>query len=103
MSFTPQPKVPLQPLIDALADRGIHGPVRIGRATGLDRITIRRAIKAGELTVWSADIAASRLGIHPVLIWGDEWLDQDELNHPDIELSVRIDLAFQQLRQEVAS
>jgi hypothetical protein len=35
-----------------------------------------RAIKAGRLTVFSADtIAIKALGMHPALVWGEEWWD----------------------------
>lgn len=95
------PKVPVQPLIDALADHGITGPTAIGRAIGVDRLVIHRAIQAGELTVWAADRAAvTALQVHPVLIWGHQWLDQEWLNHPAVDRQARIYHEAMQLRIE---
>jgi hypothetical protein len=107
MSGVRQPRVPFQPLIDALVAQGAvepnPRPAAIGRAVGLDRLVVHRAIRAGEITVYAADKAAiTGLNTHPDLIWGDAWLDQASLHHEGIERATRIDIAFQELREELA-
>ena len=61
---------PLQPLLDAI------GPITflaLAEQTGINPRTIHRAVDAG-FTDRAADRAATRLGLHPSLIWPD-WFD----------------------------
>lgn len=85
--------LPLQPLLDAVDD---PDPLALHRRTGLARSGIYKAIQRGYLTIWAADRAAIALGSHPLLIWGDQWLDERWYR------AGRIDVAFDTLR-EVAS
>jgi hypothetical protein len=50
------------------------------RQPDLDRARLERAllrgVAAGTLTYRAADVLAIRLlGLHPMLVWGDDWLD----------------------------
>jgi lambda repressor-like predicted transcriptional regulator len=104
-----QPRVPLAPLIDALVKRGALQPAGytvydVARAVGLSPPVTTSALQTGQITVYAADRAAiAGLNVHPTHIWGDEWLDQEWLHHPNVNREVRADMAFAQLRQAVAS
>lgn len=36
---------------------------------------LHRWLKDGELSWWSADECATGLGVHPVEVWGDQWIE----------------------------
>lgn len=42
-----------------------------------ERALARWRANGGQVPWPSADVAAIRLGTHPVLVWGQEWLDLD--------------------------
>lgn len=77
-------KVPLEPLVTALVRRGVLEPdddsyTSLADAIGLTRQSVTRFVRSGELTVWTADLAAVRaLNVHPMNVWGNDWLDQEE-------------------------
>lgn len=106
--FETQPNVPLAPLIDVLVRRRII-PLNwtiadLHQALGGSRFLARQAVSTRHINVWVADhVATQLLAVHPTQIWGDQWLDQEWLHHPNVDREVRADLAFQQLRQQVAS
>lgn len=72
------PYAPLQ----AWMTRNVPGDLtrtRIAALTGVyDRKTVKRWELAG-LTVFTADVVAIRLGVHPMAIWGEAWLEVREL------------------------
>lgn len=48
---------------------------RLGALVGVDSRTIQRIYaRNGKLSVWEADRFATRLGRHPIEIWGDAYL-----------------------------
>lgn len=58
-----------------MAATGSSGVSAFATVISKSRFTVYRYLKAG-LTIWEADrLAAHVAGLHPFLIWGDEWLD----------------------------
>ena len=86
--------LPLEPLLNLYP----HLPRSIlAQQAGLDPGNFHRTCATGRIRWDAADRAAIRLGTHPVLIWGDQWLlpiDQDS-----IDRSVQIDDIFHRLKQ----
>ena len=56
-----------------MAELGIGGVRQLAREVHVDVALVSRCMTAG-VTAWQADRWATRLGVHPVLIW-PEWLD----------------------------
>lgn len=104
-----QPRVPVEPLLRAMVQRGVLQPdgytvYDVARAVGLSPPVTTNALQTGQITVYAADRAAvTSLNVHPTHIWGDQWLDQEWLHHPNVDREIRADVAFDQLRQAVAS
>lgn len=73
-SRTAEPRVPAEPLLRQLHLRG--GPAACGvQAHSAEEKALERARTEGSLTVWAADQLAVRvLGVHPLLVWGEEFL-----------------------------
>lgn len=78
MSASGQPKcaqVPAAPLLRFVMLRG--GPAACGarEGTAAERALLR-ARRNGWLTIWAADeLAVHLVGLTPVEIWGEEWLN----------------------------
>lgn len=89
--------LPIEPLLRTLRLDGADTVLEISERFGLHRHRLTRDIADGRISVTAADRIAIRIGLHPILIWGDQWLD------PVAYRMGRIDAAFEQLRQEVAS
>ena len=92
-----RPTLPINPLLEHLASGGHRTLHDASVAAGVDWSGFHRAVRRGRICMWNADRIAIRLGTHPVLIWGDEWLNVGAYR------SGRIDAAFDALRQEMAS
>lgn len=89
--------LPIGPLLEQFPNLR---PGDIANLVGMQVGHLWRNIHAGQIRWDKADRIAIRLGLHPVLIWGDEWLLPAS---PEVvERSNRIDVAFAQLRHEVA-
>ena len=86
--------LPIDPLLD-LYPRLTAGALADLAET--DRSGFNRAISHGHLRWDLADKVAIRLGLHPVLIWPDEW----PLHHHKSDHGARRYLA--RIRQEMAS
>jgi hypothetical protein len=84
--------LPIQPLLDWLTTNvpvddthAMNGPARqdFARRCGVHTATMRRWTAAGRLAYWRADEVCIHMEVHPLEIWGDEWLrlliQQDEL------------------------
>jgi hypothetical protein len=57
-----------------MAAMGLHGVSEFARAISKSRYTVYRMLNSG-LSVWEADrLAVHRAGVHPLCVWGDEWL-----------------------------
>lgn len=96
-----QPSVPFEPLRQALTRRGIS-LYTAAKLAGLNTSGIYRADARGRITVWVADqVAVAALDQHPTEIWGNDWTDPD-IDQAGIERAVRIDLAFQALKEAAA-
>lgn len=72
-------RLPVGPLVGHVAARGGLA-VCLERQPELDRVRLERSllrgVAAGVLTYRAADILAIELlGLHPMLVWGDDWLD----------------------------
>jgi hypothetical protein len=76
-------RLPLQPLLDALpidfvlARRNVVGPGVIAQAApllGVSPRTLHRYRHQG-VDAWTADQLAIGAGWHPLLIWGQDWID----------------------------
>lgn len=71
-------RLPVGPLIAHVAARGgiaacLEGLPELDRDR-LDR-AVHRGVAAGVLTFQAADVLAIELlGLHPMLVWGDDWL-----------------------------
>lgn len=72
----------LEPLLSA-AQEALKLPLEAIRvedmveALGVSLSSYHRYKKAGRIPWIKADEAAIRLGLHPLLVWQDEWLDLD--------------------------
>ncbi len=72
-------RLPVGPLVAHVAARGGLAAC-LERQPDLDRVRLERSllrgVTAGVLTYRAADILAIELlGLHPMLVWGDDWLD----------------------------
>lgn len=75
----------LQPEIDAINERnrrpGVHGgplagpPAALEALLGCRRRKAQRITTDGQIREDDADHIAIRLGLHPALIWGNDWWD----------------------------
>lgn len=82
------PKLPVTPLLDAIAERG--GLAATAQRRGLDaaayermRQAIQRGRRSGELTVHAADeLCVGLLRSHPWEVYGDEWFTHLEPASP---------------------
>lgn len=63
-------KLPMRPLAQYLRT---DAPKELGRALGVRHDTIRRWIDEG-IPFARCDVLAVRIGLHPLLVWGDDWL-----------------------------
>ena len=76
----PQRRLPLAPLLELIEGRGGYavcapGVGNRGDRAALDR-TWERAKAEGAVPLTTADrLAIELLGLHPMLVWGDDWLD----------------------------
>lgn len=50
----------------------------IAAAIGAKVSSVRRAVRDGQIRFHTADLWACRLGVHPFVIWGDEWWQVSE-------------------------
>lgn len=81
----PAPRLPIDPLCRAV---GLPPGAVMARQTGVCRRELVRASVTGEITIWMADRLACRLGLHPSLVWGDDWWSvaddncRRQKNHP---------------------
>lgn len=68
-------RVSAEPLLRLLAVRG--GPAACGAGEGTaEEQALLRARRQGWVTIWAADELAVRLlGMTPLEVWGDEWLE----------------------------
>jgi hypothetical protein len=67
------------------------GCTNIGATLGASSVTIKQA-RAGGLTLRTADRWATRLGLHPMEIWGDEYWDYDPGSEPRSEVDGQLEL-----------
>lgn len=63
--LAPVAYLPVEPLAAAV-DQPNRLPKPLGRA-------FYRAVRAGRVSVWTADRIAIALGRHPIEVWGDTW------------------------------
>jgi hypothetical protein len=80
---TDHARLPLEPLLKALpidrvlARRDVVGPGEIAQAArmlGVSTTTLHRLRRTG-LSIWVADRLAISAGLHPLLVWHDDWAD----------------------------
>ena len=67
---------------------------------GLSTRAISRWRKNGGRVPWAtADEAATKLGLHPLLVWGDEWaaMDEDLVNGRDRKAAFQVEKALRQI------
>lgn len=71
--------LPMKPLWDvarSMSDNPMFTQRDFATAVNHSFRAVTRWINAGDALPWvSADEAAIALGLHPILIWGDEWLN----------------------------
>ena len=71
-TLTPTNRLPLEPLMQWC---GFDGVSDFARFIGLSRWTVYRLLKSG-LTGWQADeLAIKRALVHPYLVWGEAFND----------------------------
>lgn len=78
-ALRPRSRLPIGPLQALVDSSGGYAPCAQG-LTGLARDRVERAywraVSDGQMTWWSADLLAIELlGLHPLLVWGDDWLN----------------------------
>jgi hypothetical protein len=88
--------LPIGPLLNLLGRERLD-QVAVTDLARVDRSGFNRAVQRGHISMWTADRIAIQLNTHPLLIWGDQWLDADHY------LAGRIDEAFDALKRAVAS
>jgi hypothetical protein len=86
--------LPVKPLLRLLHLDNADSVTEVSRLAGIDRSGFHRTLRDGRIGYIAADQIAIRLGLHPILIWGDEWLDAVAYRMG------RIDTAFELLRGE---
>lgn len=80
MPRSAEPTLSYEPLEQAVRDRvhpetlAFYGASLIGRLCDASPRSVYRWQRHG-VSVYAADVAASRLGRHPVLVWGSEWIE----------------------------
>ncbi len=93
------PCLPVAPLLEAV---GAPSNVQAAPLLGVDRRTLCRWLRSG-VPVTSADSAAIKAGLHPLSVWGDEWLtaerEYDEIREQERERARR-QRALQQRRYQ---
>jgi hypothetical protein len=92
--------LPMKPLWDiarSMSDDPMFNQRDFARAVNHSTRAVTRWITAGETLSWvSADEAAIALGLHPILVWGEAWLNvRGELT--DLEAEVIGDLETEAL------
>jgi hypothetical protein len=45
----------------------------VGNVLGITASAVTKLRRRGVVSIWTADRYATRLGVHPCLIWGDDW------------------------------
>jgi hypothetical protein len=78
-----QTRLPLQPLLDVLpidrtrARADVTGPGVLAQASLMLQISTRRLQRYHHegLDPWTADELAIAAGWHPLLVWGQDWID----------------------------
>lgn len=78
-SATGRGQLAVGPLVARIAARGGIGAC-LERQPDLDRVrlerTLNRGVARGHLSFRTADtLSIKMLGLHPMLAWGDDWLD----------------------------
>ncbi len=76
-------RLPLEPLLDALpidycfARQDVVGPGVIAQAARLLDVSTRtlHRLRQTGLNPWTADRLAIAGGLHPLLVWGEAWID----------------------------
>ena len=72
--------LPTQPLIDAIKRSNPHSSDEtLAEVFGVSRAAYRKMIVRDSLNWVKADLYATRLGLHPVLIW-DNWYEATALD-----------------------
>lgn len=73
------PLAPLEAIARAAANHSDEewGPATFAQLVGVSDRTITRWRKSGRILWHVADEAACALGMHPLNIWGDDWLALD--------------------------
>lgn len=70
MTAVTQPRLPLEPLAKLIDHADLE---QLARALGCTDRTIDRW-QTGGIPLYSADEAATAAGLHPMNVWGDDWL-----------------------------
>ncbi|GAA4698148.1 hypothetical protein [Nocardioides nanhaiensis] len=65
--------LPAEPLLRQIALRGGLTASGLAHTTGLEQAYVR-ATQTGRITLRAADQFAAAVGLHPLLLWGDDWL-----------------------------
>ncbi len=76
-------RLPLEPLLDALPidrcleRRDVVGPGAIAQAAALLDVSTRtlHRLRHTGLSPWTADRLAIAGGLHPLVVWGEAWID----------------------------
>lgn len=73
----PKPRLPYEALVPFLGED--RDDATVAEMVGVARSTVLKWKRVG-LTPWHADAVAILLGLHPLVVWGDEWAEAiDEL------------------------
>jgi hypothetical protein len=77
-TLTSLPVKPLEDLARTKAGDGVFTDTIFADIIGVSSRAISRWRAAGNEVPWpSADVAACNMGLHPLLVWGEEWLALD--------------------------
>lgn len=76
-------RLPVQPFVDALHAAGLSLK-GFETSTG---INIHRHVRARTVDLTNADRLAVTLGMHPVMVWGADWISDEPFAAADLERS----------------
>jgi hypothetical protein len=72
-----QPRLPIQPLLDVLARRGVSPWSQ--EAVAYNGGAWGKAMRDGVVPIFTADKLAVRLGLHPAQVWGQAFYDDEPM------------------------
>lgn len=71
------PQLRAEPFFVAAGATTATNLVQLAKLVGTTRNTLMRWRRLDAIPIYSADRACAALNVHPMCIWGDDWLEAD--------------------------